>query len=120
MSKTFGQLIRQARQEKGYSQRDLAKLVGVNYTYLSKLENDRADYPPKEEVIRSLAYHLDLEANQLCDLAGRITPEDTQMVKELYQRYPTQMPVLFRQMRDNPDLAQKIIQEATNTETEEN
>ncbi|EAW34818.1 helix-turn-helix transcriptional regulator [Lyngbya sp. PCC 8106] len=119
MSKTFGRLIREARQGKGFSQRDLAKLVDVSYTYLSKLENSRADYPPKEEIIQLLAHHLGLDVEELRDLAGRITPEDTQVVKELYQKYPTQMPVFFRQMRDNPELAQKFIQEANQTEIEE-
>ncbi|MEG4501160.1 helix-turn-helix transcriptional regulator [Microcoleus sp. F10-C6] len=119
MSKTFGQLIRQARQGKGFSQRDLAKLVKVDYTYLSKLENDRAEYPPKEEVIQSLAHQLELELKELRDLAGRITPEDAKVVQDLVKRYPKQIPVLLRQMRDNPELAKKFIQEAKEAESEE-
>ncbi|MEG4249648.1 MULTISPECIES: helix-turn-helix transcriptional regulator [unclassified Microcoleus] len=119
MSKTFGQLIRQARQGKGFSQRDLAKLVKVDYTYLSKLENDRAEYPPKEEVIQSLAHQLELELKELRDLAGRITPEDAKVVQDLVKRYPKQIPVLLRQMRDHPELAKKFIQEAKEAESEE-
>lgn len=119
MSKTFGQLIRQARQGKGFSQRDLAKLVKVDYTYLSKLENDRAEYPPKEEVIQSLAHQLELEIKELRDLAGRITPEDAKVVQDLVKTYPKQIPVLLRQMRDNPELAKKFIQEAKEAESEE-
>lgn len=119
MSQTFGKRIREARQNKGYSQRDLAKLVEVDYTYLSKLENDRAEYPPKEEVIQSLAHHLDLDAKELRDLAGRITPEDTKIVQDLVKKYPKQIPVLLRQMRDNPELAQKFIREATQAESED-
>ncbi|MBW4682745.1 MAG: helix-turn-helix domain-containing protein [Microcoleus vaginatus WJT46-NPBG5] len=119
MSKSFGKRIREARQNKGLSQRDLAALVKVDYTYLSKLENDRAEYPPKEEVIQSLAHHLDLDAKELHDLAGRIAPEDVKVVQELVRTYPKQIPVLFRQMRDNPELAQKFIREATQAESEE-
>lgn len=47
MEQTFGKLIRQARKDKGYSQRQLAGLLSVDFTYLSKLENDRADYPQR-------------------------------------------------------------------------
>ena len=47
VNKQFGQLIRDARKDKGYSQRELASLVSLDFTYLSKLENNRADYPPK-------------------------------------------------------------------------
>ena len=46
VNKQFGQLIRDARKDKGYSQRELASLVSLDFTYLSKLENNRADYPP--------------------------------------------------------------------------
>jgi len=62
VSETFGQVIRKARREEEYSQRELAKLIGVDYTYLSKLENDHAGYPPSQQVIESLATHLKLNA----------------------------------------------------------
>lgn len=119
MSQTFGKRIREARQNKGYSQRDLAALVKVDYTYLSKLENDRAEYAPKEEVIKSLAHHLELDAEELIYLAGRITSEDAKVVQELAKTYQKQMPVLLRQMLDNPELTKKFIQEATQAESEE-
>lgn len=113
MNQTFGQLIRQARKAKELSQRELAKLVGVNYTYLSKLENDHAGTPPSEEVIERLAHCLQLPARELVYLAGRITPEDQKafevFVKENYQ----QMPVLFRKLKKNPKFAQKLLQEAS-------
>lgn len=111
MSQTFGRHIREARRGKGYSQRELAALVGVDYTYLSKLENNRADYPPKEDVIRALAQHLDLDAERLSYLAGRITPEDAKVVQELAKKHQEQMPVLLRKIRDNPEMVQRILQE---------
>lgn len=119
MNQTFGKRIREARQNKGYSQRDLAGLVKVDYTYLSKLENDRAEYAPKEEVIKLLAHHLELDAEELIYFAGRITSEDAKVVQELAKTYQKQMPVLLRQMRDNPELTQKFIREATQAESEE-
>lgn len=119
MTQTFGKRIREARQNKGYSQRDLAALVKVDYTYLSKLENDRAEYAPKEEVIKWLAHHLELDAEELIYFAGRITSEDAKVVQELAKTYQKQMPVLLRQMRDNPELTQKFIREATQAESQE-
>lgn len=109
---TFGQRIRIARREKGYSQRELAALVAVDYTYLSKLENDRADYPPKEDVLRALAQQLDLDAEELSYLAGRITPEDAKVVQELAKTHQKQMPVLLRTIRDHPEIAERILREA--------
>ncbi|MBD1923895.1 XRE family transcriptional regulator [Microcoleus sp. FACHB-831] len=114
MQQSFGQLIRQARKNKGYSQRDLAKLIPVDFTYLSKLENNRAARP-SEEFIRSLAPHLDLDEEELIFLAGRIPERDEDFLKKNYQA----MPALFRRMQENPDFAQKVFQEATQPEDEE-
>ncbi|AFY83990.1 helix-turn-helix domain-containing protein [Oscillatoria acuminata] len=121
VSQTFGKLIRQARKDKDYTQRELAKLIGVDYTYLSKLENDHAGYPPSEEVIGALALHLDLTQREddLRRLAGRITPEDARVFEELIKKYQ-EMPALLRRMRDEPDFAQKLLRENRQIESEEN
>ena len=121
MSQTFGKLIRQARKDKGYSQRDLAKLVEVDYTYLSKLENDHAAYPPSKEVIRLLVRYLDLteREEELIYLAGRITADDERIFQELVKQNYKQMPALFRMWRDNPHSVQKLLQEPIQPENEE-
>lgn len=118
MSQTFGQQLREARQSKGYSQRELASLVGVNYTYLSKLENNRSDYPPKEDIIQALAQHLELDATELGYLAGRITAEDAKAVQDLAKQYQKQMPVLLRKMQD-PKFAEKLIKDIKQAQAEE-
>ncbi|MBP0028746.1 helix-turn-helix transcriptional regulator [Roseofilum reptotaenium CS-1145] len=107
-TETFGKILRRARKDKGYSQRSLAALVKLDFTYLSKLENDRADYPPKEDVIRSLAKHLDLEPDMLVCLAGRIPHQYEELLKQNAQA----MPMLLRRLRENPDFAEKIFQAA--------
>lgn len=112
MDQDFGKLIRQARKDKGFSQRELAEKLGLDFTYLSKLENNRADYPPKEEVIRSLAVHLELDAEELIFLAGRVPQDDEDFLKQHYKNMPT----LFRRMRENPEFAKKVFQEALKAE----
>lgn len=115
MDQNFGKLIRQARKDKGYSQRDLAQLLGLDFTYLSKLENNRADYPPKEDVIRSLARQLELDEEELIFLAGRIPQQEEDLLKQHYKNMPT----LFRRMRENPDFAQRVFSEALKTESQQ-
>jgi transcriptional regulator with XRE-family HTH domain len=115
VTQTFGKLIRHARKDKGYSQRQLAKLLGLDFTYLSKLENNRADYAPKEEVIRSLARHLDLDEEELIYSAGRVPQTEEELLKQHYK----DMPTLFRRMRENPEFAQRIFQEAIGTKIQE-
>ncbi|AFZ56747.1 helix-turn-helix transcriptional regulator [Anabaena cylindrica FACHB-243] len=115
MSYSFGQLIRQARKDKGLSQRELAKLLDVDFTYLSKLENDRADYAPKEDVIRSLARNLDLNEEELIFLSGRVPQRNEDFIKQHYKT----MPALFRRMQENPDFAKRVFREAIQPENEE-
>lgn len=112
MSQTFSNYLKEARQNKGYSQRDLAALVKVDYTYLSRLENDRVEYAPSEEIIKLLAHHLELDAEQLIYQAGRITSEDAKVIRELAKIHQKQMPLLLRLIRDHPELTQKFIREA--------
>ncbi len=115
MEHSFGQLIRQARKDKGYSQRELAKLIGLDFTYLSKLENGRSNYAPKEGAIRSLANHLDLDEEELIFLAGRIPQQEEDLLKEHYKSMPT----LFRRMRENPEFARKVFHAARQGEKRE-
>jgi transcriptional regulator with XRE-family HTH domain len=71
---TFGERIRQLRKEKNLSQRDLATKVGVNFTYISKIENEKLDFGdyPSEELIRKLAKALRADADELLILAEKI------------------------------------------------
>ncbi len=107
MEETFGQVIHAARKEKGYSQRELAKQIGLDFTYLSKLENNRADYPPKENVIRIIAQKLNLNEEELVFLAGRIPQRDSELLKQHYQA----LPALFRRMRDDATFVEEFLQD---------
>jgi transcriptional regulator with XRE-family HTH domain len=69
---TLGARLRQLRLGR-YTQRELANLVGLNATYVSKIEHD-ADRPG-EDAIRRLAAALGAEADELLALAG-IAPSD--------------------------------------------
>jgi HTH-type transcriptional regulator, competence development regulator len=109
---TFGTLIRQARKEKRLSQRELAELLELDFTYLSKLENDRAKYAPKEEIIRELARHLELNEEELIFLSGRIPQQEEDTLKQYYKT----MPSLFRHIRENPEWAEKVLQEVMESE----
>ena len=54
MDMTFGQLLRELRRAKGVNQRDLASKVGVDFSYISKLENDRLPPPAADTVVKNL------------------------------------------------------------------
>jgi transcriptional regulator with XRE-family HTH domain len=68
---TFGERLRELRKAKGLYQKELADKVGVDFTYLSRLENDRRR-PPKENTISALAEVLEVDPDELLALAKRI------------------------------------------------
>ena len=106
----FGKGIRQARMDKGYSQRDLARLTGVSYTYISKIKNGRTAYPPSEEFFQNMEKHLGLDFADLSFQAGRISPDDDEIFRALMVKYK-QMPILLHRMLNNPIFAKNIFEQ---------
>ena len=71
---TIGQRIREIRKTRNLTQRELADRVGINFTYLSRVENDRLDdeQTPREETLQRIARALETDADELLLLARRI------------------------------------------------
>lgn len=94
---TFGQRIRELRQAKGWTLRELAPKVGVGYTYISKVENEKLDFAdyPSEALVHRLADALDADEEELLILADRIPQPIRKRVKE--------RPDAFRQLADLDD-----------------
>ncbi len=94
MGESFGRFLRRLRKKKGKSQRALASEVGVNFTYLSKVENDAPGFSTlSEETLEKLAGALDADADEMITRAGkipsdvrRILVDDFSLVKEIRQR----------------------------------
>lgn len=78
----FSTLLKQLRQKRGVSIKKLAVELGVNYTYISKLENSKAN--PSPEVINRFAHYFDYNADELMIAAGKI-PKD---IKEILKNNP--------------------------------
>ncbi|MCG8607718.1 helix-turn-helix domain-containing protein [bacterium] len=68
---TFGQALRLKRRSKGVTQRELASKVGVDFSYISKLENDRLP-PPSAGTIENIAEALDVAPEELLALTGKV------------------------------------------------
>jgi transcriptional regulator with XRE-family HTH domain len=75
MQTGFGAKLRELRQEKGLTLRSLAEAAGVDFTYLSKIENDRVEHLPSVDTIRDLAQALEGDAMELLQLANKLPPE---------------------------------------------
>lgn len=80
---TFGAYIQRIRRERAIKQRELASDLEIDFTYLSKLENGRGE-PASEELIRDIAAKLQLDAETLLALAGKVPPELRQIAQRDY------------------------------------
>jgi transcriptional regulator with XRE-family HTH domain len=72
---TFGEHLRRLRHEAGLTLRGLAEAAGLDFTYLSKIENGRVAYTPSTAKIRALAGALGADELELLELAGKAPPE---------------------------------------------
>ena len=71
---TFGERIRTLRKAKNFSQRDLAAQTGINFTYISRIENGKLEFSefPSEATIHKLADALDGDEEELLIMAKKI------------------------------------------------
>lgn len=77
---TFGDHIKALRKKRRMTQRELADQLGVNFTYISKIENDKLEVLPSEDLIRRMAGVLATDAEELLDLAGKLDLKQLQQV----------------------------------------
>lgn len=96
---TVGQRIRQIRKERNLTQRELAERVGINFTYLSRVENDRLDdeQTPREETLQRIAKALRADPDELLLLARRIP--------DAYRERILAKPGIFRRILNLSDTA---------------
>jgi transcriptional regulator with XRE-family HTH domain len=71
---SFGAVLREKRRTAELSQRQLARLTGVDFTYISKLENDRLPSPALETIYR-LAEALGCRLEALLVAAKKVPAE---------------------------------------------
>jgi transcriptional regulator with XRE-family HTH domain len=90
----FGARIRQLRKDHRMTQRQLADLVEIDFTYLSKIENGHG-VPPAEATIRRLAEELDADPEELVLLAKKLPAKFAQ---DLLARPEHQVAELYRSM----------------------
>lgn len=81
---SFGKTLQGIRRKKGKTQREIADLISMDYSYYSKLENDRLGSKPTRETVERISEALDCndqEKNELLLSAGRTTEEFEQVAR---------------------------------------
>ncbi len=101
----FGEYVRRARarqreQDPLFSVRQVAARVGIEPSYLSKIERGEQP-PPSEETIRALARELGEDADVLLALGGKVSSD----LQRIIRRRPALFAQLIRDLKDLPDHA---------------
>src|SRR5262245_33606188 len=77
----FGEFVRRRREQKEIGLREMAKIIGVSPTYLSKIERDEVP-PPAEDKVKKIAEIIGHDADELLALAGRVASDLTDIIRQ--------------------------------------
>jgi transcriptional regulator with XRE-family HTH domain len=77
----FGALVRREREAREIGLREMARMIGVSPTYLSKVERDEFP-PPAEDKVRKIAAIIGHDADELLALAGRVASDLTEIIRQ--------------------------------------
>lgn len=99
----FGKYLRMRREDlresdRSFSVRQVAARVGVEPSYLSKVERGH-EAPPSEAKIRSLARELGEDPDTLLAMAGKVASD----LQEVIRRRPRLMSQLIREVQSVSD-----------------
>jgi len=99
----FGRYIREKREDlkatdRRYSVRKVAERVGLEPSYLSKIERGE-QAPPSEQKIRALAGDLKQDPDILLALAGKVSTD----LQEIIKKRPALFGELIRELKQLPD-----------------
>jgi transcriptional regulator with XRE-family HTH domain len=102
---SFGEYMRDCREfraktDRTFSVRQVAKRVGIEPSYLSKIEREEQP-PPGEETIRRLAHELGQDADVLLAMAGKVSSD----LLDVIRARPALFADLLRQLKTLPDKA---------------
>jgi transcriptional regulator with XRE-family HTH domain len=102
---SFGDYLRQRREQlyaddSGFSLRRVAGAVGIEPSYLSKVERGEQP-PPSEKTIVALARALGEDADVLLALAGKVSGD----LQKIIRKRPQLFAQLIRELKNLPDHA---------------
>lgn len=106
MEENFGTYVRTIRENKqkkdslSFSLRQVAKRIGVEPSYLSKIERG-IETNPSEQLIKKLCLEYSLDENVMLAMVGKISQE----LKDIILRKPKIFSELLNNLKDCPDNA---------------
>src|ERR1700719_731582 len=104
----FGAFVRREREAKEIGLREMAKMIGVSPTYLSKVERDEFS-PPAEDKVKAIAQIIKCDADELLARAGRVSSDLSNIIKQ----HPRELAALLRTTKGlTPEDMARLAQQA--------
>jgi len=114
---TFGCFVRERREslredDPAFSIRRVAQRMGIQPSYLSKVERDEVA-PPSEKTTVKLAKELKVDHNELLALAGKVSSD----LQDAIRKRPELFAELIRKLKKMPDRAvSRLVREVRDGE----
>jgi len=109
---TFGETLQRIRRTKRKTQKEIADVIGMDYGYFSRIENDLFDYTPTRDTVVRMANALecsDVEVHELLAEADRLGEEMESVAKLAHTR--PELRELFRTAAGLPaERVQQLIE----------
>ena len=110
----FGAFIRLEREAKELGLREMAKMIEVSPTYLSKCERDEFP-PPTEDKVRKIAKIIGCDVDDLLARAGRVSTD----ISDIIKRHPVELTALLRTTKGlNAEDITRLVREAQKVKDE--
>lgn len=110
----FGAFIRREREVKELGLREMAKMIEVSPTYLSKCERDEFP-PPTEDRVRKIAKIIGCDVDDLLARAGRVSTD----ISDIIKRHPVELTALLRTTKGlNAEDITRLVREAQKVKDE--
>lgn len=90
-NEAFGSFVRREREAREIGLREMAKMIEVSPTYLSKIERDELP-PPVEGKVRAIAQIIKCDPDDLLARAGRVSSDISDIIKQR----PVELAALLR------------------------
>jgi transcriptional regulator with XRE-family HTH domain len=105
MKNYMGEFIREKREalrirDKRYSLRQVATRIGIEPSYLSKIERGEQSYLSEEKLV-ALSHDLGEDPDVLLALSGKVSKD----IQEIIRKRPRLFAQLIRDLKDLPDRA---------------
>jgi transcriptional regulator with XRE-family HTH domain len=107
----FGDMVKRARDRKGWRSIDLGAALGRDGSFVSRLETGTFKETPAPDVLAALREHLGLDETQMLRALGYLQEQSETAPEESPDDLRDQLTAIVRQVRwrEKPELAHSLI-----------